>query len=178
MADRGRDRAPTPEEYREQMRRQRAIERKIRRGKKRWRVFLVIYTLLFLLAGAGGCFVLYRYCEAYERSLPEHVMDDFMASTTQEQWYDYIRSGVELPVSEFEDGEALFDAYYDAAIRGSRFSYWKYMEEYTSQTPVYKVRGGGMDLCLVRLKPRGSNAAGFGRDERHAVVAAFEQLDF
>ncbi len=163
MADRGRDRTPTPEEYREQMRRQRALERKIRRGKKRWRVFLAIYTLLFLLAGAGGCFVLYRYCEAYERSLPEHVMDDFMASTTQEQWYDYIRSGVELPVSEFEDGEALFDAYYDAAIRGSRFSYWKYMEEYTSQTPVYKVRGGGMDLCLVRLKPRGSNAAGFGR---------------
>jgi len=151
------------EEYRAELRRQRAKERKIRRGKKRWRAFLVIYTVLFLLAGAAGCFVLYRYCESYEASLPEHVMDEFMASTTPEQWYGYIRGGASLPVSEFEDGDALFDAYYDAAIRDSRFSYWKYMDEYTSQTPVYKVRGGGMDLCLVRLRPLGSNAAGFGR---------------
>ena len=153
----------TQEEYRERMRQLRARERKIRRGKKRWRVFIAVYTLLFLLAGAAGCFVLYRYCESYERSLPEHVMDQFMASTTPDQWYEYIRAGVKLPVSEFEDADALFDAYYDAAIRGSSFSYWKYMDEYTAQTPVYKVRGGGMDLCLVRLKPRGSNAAGFGR---------------
>ncbi len=138
-------------------------ERKLRRGRRRWRVFILVYTLLFLAAGAAGCYVLYRYTMAYEASLPEHVMDDFMASTTGEQWYDYVHDGADFTVSEFEDGEALYLSYYDAAIAGKKLSYWKDLEHYSDQAPVYKVRGGGLDLCLVYLSPIGQDAAGFGR---------------
>ncbi len=147
----------------QEIRQRRAKERRIRRGKRRWRVFIGVYTILFLLAGAAGCLVLYQYAAAFEVSIPEHVMDKFMSVTSEEAWHDYIRSGAELPDSPFEDGEKLFEAYYNAAIRGSEFSYWKYMAEYTAETPVYKVRGAGTDLCLVRLIPKGHNAAGFGR---------------
>ena len=139
-------------------------ERKLRRSRRNWRTFLVIYSLLFLAAGAFGCWVLFRYCESYEASLPEHVMDDFMASATEDQWYAYIRGGTKLPDSDFEDIGAIFDAYYDAAIRGQKLSYWKKPDEFTDETPVYKVRGGGMDLAVVRLAPKGVHAAGFGRE--------------
>ena len=158
---------PEERERREQraaaIRKKRAKERRIRRGQRRWRVFMAVYSIVFLLAGAVGCVVLYRYAAAYEVSIPEHVMDKFMDTTSEEAWYDYVRAGAQMPDSTFEDSEALFDAYYNAAIRGSEFSYWKYMAEYTAETPVYKVRGGGVDLCLVRLVPKGQNAAGFGR---------------
>ena len=91
-------------------------------------------------------------------------MDDYMASATEEDWYTCIRRDVALPASDFEDSGAIFDAYYDAAVRGQKLSYWKYMDEYTDATPVYKVRGGGMDLAVVRLVPKGNKAAGFGRE--------------
>ncbi|MBR6115698.1 MAG: hypothetical protein IKQ10_11090 [Oscillospiraceae bacterium] len=159
-------------------RQQRLRYRKLQRSKKRWRLFLLIYTLVFLTAGAVGCVVLYRYSDAYERSIPEHVMDDFMAATTQDQWYAYIRQGAELPESAYEDTAAIFDEYYDAAIRGQKFTYWKNMAEYTADTPSYKVRGGGMDLAVVRLSPKGENAAGFGRQLwQVSEVVSVLQLD-
>ena len=36
-------------------------ERKLRRSRRNWRTFLVIYSLLFLAAGAFGCWVLFRW---------------------------------------------------------------------------------------------------------------------
>ncbi len=145
-------------------REQRRRERKLRRSRRNWRVFLTVYSLIFLIAGTALCAVLYRYAASYEASLPEHVMDEFMASASEDRWYEIIRSGVRLPDSEFEDSGAIFDAYYNAAVRGKKRSYWKKMDEYTDETPVYKVRGGGMDLAVVRLTPKGVHAAGFGRE--------------
>lgn len=166
--DEERERAREAQRRRHEQRARQAWERqmrekKLRRGRRRWRIFITIYTLLFLAAGAAGCYVLYRYAGAYEVSLPEHVMDDLMASTTPEQWYEYVRQGADLTVSGFEDGEALFQSYYDAAVQGRTLTYWKDMERYSADAPVYKVRGGGVDLCLVYLAPIGNNAAGFGR---------------
>lgn len=166
--DEERERAREAQRRRHEQRARQAWERqmrekKLRRGRRRWRTFLLIYTVLFLAAGAVGCVVLYRYAEAYEASLPEGVMDDFMASTTPEQWYEYVRRGANLTVSGFEDGEALFQSYYDAAVQGRTMTYWKDMERYSPNAPVYKVRCGGVDLCLVYLVPIGDNAAGFGR---------------
>ena len=145
-------------------RERRRRERALRRGRRNWRVFIAVYSVIFLLAGTAGCWVLYQYAASYEASIPEHVMDEFMASASEDRWYEIIRGDVDLPESEFEDTGAIFDAYYDAAVRGKKLSYWKYMDEYTDETPVYKVRGGGMDLAVVRLVPEGSGAAGFGRE--------------
>lgn len=145
--------------------RSRARERaKLRRGRRRWRVFLFIYTLLFLALGAGGCYILYQYAAAYEASRPEHVMDELMAATTQDQWLGYIREGADLTVSEFEDADSLFSAYYDAALRNKGFSYRKAPGVWREDAPVYTVRAGGKDLCTVTLTPIGHQAAGFGRE--------------
>ncbi len=137
---------------------------RLRRGRRRWRTFLAVYAVVFLALGAAGCYLLYRYAEAYEASLPERVMDALMAETTEDQWYNYTRRDAPLAVSEFEDGEALFTAYYDAAVRGRSFSYRKVPGAYRDDRPVYTVRAGGKDLCTVALAPIGRHAAGFGRE--------------
>ena len=93
----------------QEIRQRRAKERRIRRGQRRWRAFMAVYTILFLLAGAAGCFLLYRYAGAYEASIPEHVMDKLMDTVSQEEWHDYIRSGAELPESPYEDKDAIFE---------------------------------------------------------------------
>ena len=129
-----------------------------KRSRRRWRRFLLVYTILFLLLGAAACFVLYRYSAAYEASLPEHVMDRLMAETDDEQWYAAARGGADLDVSECEDGQALFDAYCDAVFRGSPVSYRKFPGAWTAKTPVYAVRCAGRDLCRVELVPDGSGA--------------------
>lgn len=133
------------------------------RTRRRWRGFLAIYSFLFLLLGAVGCYVLYRFSESYEKSIPEHVMDDLMASTAADGWYDTLSKDASLFVTEFEDGEALFREYYDATIRNASFSYRKAPGEYSNKTPIYHVRAAGINLCKVTLIPKGKNAAGFGR---------------
>ncbi len=137
-------------------------EREKRRSP--WRRFLLIYTILFLLLGTAGCYVLYRYVAAYETSRPELVMDELMAATDEDAWYAYTRDGADLAVSEYEDGEALFDAFFDTAVRGHALSYRKAPGEFSAEHPVYTVRGGWRDLCTVSLKPIGEGEAGFGRE--------------
>jgi len=137
---------------------------RLRRGRRRWRTFLAIYSVLFLALGAGGCWLLYQYAAAYEVSRPEHVMDALMAGTTQDEWYGYIRNGADLTVSEFEDADSLFSAYYDAVLRDKGFSYRKAPGVWREDVPVYTVRAAGKDLCTVTLTPVGHKAAGFGRE--------------
>lgn len=135
----------------------------VRRRARRWRRFLACWALGLLLVGAAGCVVLYRYAAAYEASLPEPVMDAWMAANTEEDWARYARQGADLTVSEFEDGEALFAAWYQAARERAPFTYRKDPAEFTAERPVYTVRAGGAAVCTVVLKPEGVNAAGFGR---------------
>ena len=152
--------------YEERLMRQRKAARQaaaLRRSKRRWRGFLAVYAVLFLILGAAGCYILYRYAAAYEASIPERVMDKLMAETTEDQWYAYARQGAELTVSEFEDANELFSEYFNAVLRGKSFTYRKAPGVYSDDAPAYTVRAGGKDLCLVTLAPIGHNAAGFGR---------------
>ncbi|MBQ3276715.1 MAG: hypothetical protein IJH47_06655 [Oscillospiraceae bacterium] len=135
----------------------------LRRSRRRWRGFLAVYAVLFLILGAAGCYALYRYAAAYEASIPEHVMDKLMAETGEEQWYAYARQGAQLTVSEFENADELFSEYFNAVLRGKTFTYRKAAGAWSDDAPAYTVRAGGKDLCLVTLAPIGRNAAGFGR---------------
>lgn len=155
-----REPVPSPEE-RERRRRAARRARKLRRGRRNWRIFLIVYSLLFLLAGALLCSLLYDYAGIYEATIPEDVMDEFMASSTDDTWRDCILKDLNFSVSDFEDARALFEEYYNAAIRGRDISYRKSAGEYSASSPVYTVRCNGMDLCAVTLTP--IKEAGFRR---------------
>lgn len=134
---------------------------KQRRSRRRWRRFLLIYTIGLLLVGAVGCFVLYRYLDAYEASRPEHVMDALMDDTSSEKWYSYAREGFYSALSEFEDPDELFSGYFDAVLKDANYTYRRdRSSDAAGGAPVYVVRAGAADLCRVTLAEK--ERAGFG----------------
>ncbi len=137
---------------------------RLRRSRRRWRVFLAIYSVLFLALGAVGCYYLYQYADAYEKSRPELVMDELMANSLPEDWFRQARKDADAGVTEFEDGAALMDEYIRTTLQGKEITYRKAAGEYSDAAPVYQIRCGGKTLCTVTLAPVGHHAAGFGRE--------------
>ena len=86
MAETEKRRVPTDENgrplSREEMaeRRERARQRAVARSKRRFRRFFWVYTAVILLLGGVGLGVLYRYLDAYEQSQGKYVMEEFLAS--------------------------------------------------------------------------------------------------
>ena len=52
-----------------------------KRSRRRWRRFLVLYAVVWLLFASLGCAAFYKYLRVYEQALPEHVMDSLMETT-------------------------------------------------------------------------------------------------
>ena len=63
-----------------------APDESVKRSRRRWRRFLVIYAAVWLLFASLGCAAFYKYLRVYEQALPEHVMDSLMESTAPEVW--------------------------------------------------------------------------------------------
>ena len=57
-----------------------------KRSRRRWRRFLVLYAVVWLLFASLGCAAFYKYLRVYEQALPEHVMDSLMETTAPETW--------------------------------------------------------------------------------------------
>lgn len=145
--------APTPAE---------TAEKKRRRGRRIWRWFIAVYTVLFLGAGLWGCRTLYRYLEAYEAARPEQVMDGLMARTDADTWKDYARLGLAQTLSEFDDADELFRQYDSALLDSDSFTYREEPGASSDDKMVYRVRCGGVDVCRVTLLPVAGTDLGFG----------------
>lgn len=52
-----------------------------KRSRRRWRRFLVLYAVVWLLFASLVCAAFYKYLRVYEQALPEHVMDSLMETT-------------------------------------------------------------------------------------------------
>lgn len=124
---------------------------------------LLIWCAAILLAGAAGCVVLYRYLDAYEAALPEHVMDALLLNTPPEEWQERVRKGIARDVSEFDDGEAIFSGYAEALLGEGEYAYRRDAQRSEADAPVYTVSLAGLDLCRVTLAPDPESRLGFGR---------------
>lgn len=131
------------------------------KGRRRWRRFLLIYTVCLLLIGVVGCVTLYSYLGAYEASRPEHVMNTLMDNTSVDEWCGYVRDGFNSALGEFEDSDELFSGYFDAVLKDANYTYRRDRSGMSEDAaPVYVVRAGAVDLCRVTLSEKES--AGFG----------------
>lgn len=118
-----------------------------------WYRGLLIFALVFLLIGAAGCFVLYRYCGVYEVTRPEIVMDELMASCTAEDWKRTARDSIGLYTTDYEDTSALVDAYFDSIDDSVPITYRKEVNSSNDSLAVYTVRAGISNLARVSLIP-------------------------
>lgn len=141
--------APAP--VREEVKQTEARER--RPSGRPWYRGLLIFALVFLLIGAAGCFVLYRYCAAYEVCRPEIVMDELMARYSAEDWKRSAKDSIGLYTSEYEDCSGLVDAYFDSIDDSTPITYRKEVNSSDDSRTVYTVRAGISNLARVTLIP-------------------------
>ncbi|MCR5664109.1 MAG: hypothetical protein K6G17_04410 [Oscillospiraceae bacterium] len=131
------------------------------RKKKRVAPLLaLVYSALVLLVGALGLKYLYHYLDAYERSLPQHVIDDFVNGLREETWLREIREASPLASNGFDSPEAKFTAYYDENWRGKPLGCYKSSALSTEDNPVYIVTVGSNRLYRVVLEK--AESAGYG----------------
>ena len=133
-----------------------------KRSRRRWRRFLVLYAVVWLLFASLGCAAFYKYLRVYEQALPEHVMDSLMETTAPETWLGYVKASIESESGEFDDAAALYEEYESVLLAGKSFSYRRAPES-RADAPKFIVRCGGVDVCTVSLSEKPDSDLGFGR---------------
>ena len=134
----------------------------VKRSRRRWRRFLVLYAVVWLLFASLGCAAFYKYLRVYEQALPEHVMDSLMETTAPETWLGYGKASIESESGEFDDAAALYEEYESVLLAGKSFSYRRAPES-RADAPKFIVRCGGVDVCTVSLAEKPDSDLGFGR---------------
>ena len=139
-----------------------ALDDAVKRSRRRWRRFLVLYAVVWLLFASLGCAAFYKYLRVYEQALPEHVMDSLMETTAPETWLGYVKASIESESGEFDDAAALYEEYESVLLAGKSFSYRRAPES-RADAPKFIVRCGGVDVCTVSLSEKPDSDLGFGR---------------
>lgn len=152
--------APSPAESPEQLR---AAKRK--KGARRWRVFLLCWFVVLLLAGAVGCVTLYKYLAVYEQVRPERTMDILLETTPSTVWTECALQGLTADLSAFDNADELRTKYAEAFLQSGEFTYRKDTVSARAGERAFCIRTGGVDLCTVHLVEQTGKDLGFGLHE-------------
>ena len=126
--------------------------RSAKKSKKKWRRFILIYTLVFLLVGAAGLTVLYKFLDSYEKSLPQHAIDDYMNGVTEEQWKELFLSGGDPAVTEFESKDDILTAYFEKSCAGKPVTAREAAGVSDVKAPVFTVSAGSAAIARIYLQ--------------------------
>jgi hypothetical protein len=111
-----------------------------------WRAYTIVVCLV-LLAIAGGTRYFYLFLEDYEATLPQYVMDSFIANLSGDIGaYDYLITSV----SEFESDDDAREAFH-ALLSGGGLEYEKKLVPNGEDAPVYILRSNGEYVGAVSL---------------------------
>lgn len=113
--------------------------RKNKSGKNKFAVGFSIYMLSLFCVVLVGLALFWRRMDAYEQSRPEHEMEALLARTDGIYWRGIL---VEQGVGE----------HYADTLELENTSFYKRMDFYTDEEPVYGIRFGKVDMLIVRLK--------------------------
>ena len=111
---------------------------------------------------AAGCVVLWFYLDAYEATLPGHVMDEFTELADEAYWSDALEGAFTVGETPFEDRDELLEELCLSVLRSNPLEY-REDEGYSADNMVYLVSAGGRDVCRVTVDELTENGnAGFG----------------
>ena len=135
-------------------------------AEKKWKRFLILYAGLLLIAGLIACIVLYKYCDVYEKTLPDEVIEEIFRSKTADDWYNEARNNCNLNNTEFENSLDLYENYLaNSRLDDKKLSYRKEITLSNSKQTVYSIRSGITEIAAVTLIPKEGSHFGFGRHE-------------
>ena len=137
-------------------------EEEPRERKSRFGLAFAIYAIVLLLVLAAGCVVLWFYLDAYEATLPGHVMDEFTELADEAYWSDALEGAFTVGETPFEDRDELLEELCMSVLRSNPLEY-REDEGYSADNMVYLVSAGGRDVCRVTVDELTENGnAGFG----------------
>ena len=133
---------------------------------KKWGRLLLIWAAFLLLIGLIGCVILFGYLKSYEKSRPEPVMDELISTMTLEDFISQAGNNCDFDVSEFEDGNALYQRYISESELGTgKITYRQELGSSDRNRCVFSIRSGLCNLAQVTLAPDQDKPVGFGRHE-------------
>ncbi len=111
----------------------------MKRKKSKFAIGFTLYLLLLFWLNLLGLALLWRGMDAYEKSRPDHGMEALLAGTDSAYWHGFLtQKGVSAGYVDTLDLEHA--------------AFYKKMDSYTEETPVYCIRFGNEDMLTVSLK--------------------------
>ena len=114
-------------------------EEEPRERKSRFGLAFAIYAIVLLLVLAAGCVVLWFYLDAYEATLPGHVMDEFTELADEAYWSDALEGAFTVGETPFEDRDELLEELCMSVLRSNPLEY-REDEGYSADNMVYLPR--------------------------------------
>lgn len=137
---------------------QTAVKKKV---SKFWTLFVPIYSVVILLIGAVGCYFLYQYMDAYEQSRPDNVMKELVASTSDNEWIDYMKNTGSVEFSLFDDRSDIINNYFEVSCQGKKVNFSEAVSVSTQDAPVYNIKAGSASMVRAYLEKDEELAFGF-----------------
>ena len=110
------------------------------RKKRRFGKGLLAYILVFLVLSVAALGVFWYWLDNYELGRPQRTMENYLSAADSAYWENFLRtSGVEQGLLETLDLEDT--------------SYFKKVDLYTDETPVFGIRFGDREMLVTSLKP-------------------------
>ncbi len=125
-----------------------------------WKVFLIILLVLIVLI-AAGLFVFWKYLAAYEDTLPETVINSYIAEQGTDYWVGGVRDAALAAQGEFDYKYTDEDVPDVTSVISKGWSSRRVISESDSDSEVYMVAAGGTDVAKLTLKPTGDKSFGF-----------------
>lgn len=119
----------------------------------RYRVFLLIYSLAFILVISTALTLLWTYLSKYEQYNPKVTIESFISETTPEYWSELVYNRYFGKITAFENTNEVIDKLELSEVRAEDLTYYKSVKEYTDESPSYNVYYKNKEFAVVKLKP-------------------------
>ncbi len=118
----------------------------------KYRVFLLIYSLVFVLVITVALSVLWTYLSKYEQYNSKITIESFISESTPEYWSNLLYDRYFGKTTAFEDVNEVIDKLGFSEIKKEDLSYYKSLVEYTEESPTYNVYYKNREFAVVKLK--------------------------
>ncbi|MBR4578901.1 MAG: hypothetical protein IKO22_04755 [Oscillospiraceae bacterium] len=123
---------------------------------KKGMLVLLCLLLFAITAGAGAAWLWLSPEGAMRADLPEDVMEAWLDEKDPDFWKEEYLRQIRLPVTEFEDGQALLGKLYDAAVGEAEVRFSPLSADSGGDTRRYLIRLGEADLFQAAVQYRDS----------------------